>query len=137
MIVAKTDVDLVDQWRTDFLALAFPFALPRVVGGADYPTKKRFRRHPEAAHLRPWESTLMHARRVEANIKADWNLVPAQRNLTTKFDALCGEGVACKHAVDHAKAGNVLAAELVDAATKLYAKLAKGYWIDYRGKRKK
>ena len=29
----------------------------------------------------------MHARRVEANIKADWNLVPSQRNLTTKWDA--------------------------------------------------
>ena len=91
MIVAKTDVDLVDQWKTEFLALAFPFAIPRVVGGADYPHKKRFRRHPEAAHLRPWECTLMHAQRVEANIKADWNLVPAQKNLTTKWNVLCGE----------------------------------------------
>ena len=92
----------------------FPFSIPRVVGGADYPLKTRFRRHREAAVLTPWECTRMHARRVESNIKSDWNLVPAQRNLTTKWDALCGDDVACKHAVDREKAGNVLSAELVD-----------------------
>ena len=79
----------------------------------------------------------MHARRVEPNLKSDWNLVPAQRNLTTKWDALCGDDVACKHAVDREKAGNVLSAELVDSATKLYEKLAKGYWLDSQGKRRR
>ena len=49
MLVAKTDVDLVDQWRSEYMALAFPFSIPRVVGGADYPRKKRFRRHADAA----------------------------------------------------------------------------------------
>ena len=137
MLVAKTSVDLVDQWRSEYMALAFPFSIPRVVGGADYPHKRRFRRHPDAAVLSPWECTRMHARRVESNIKSDWNLVPAQRNLTTKWDALCGDDVACKHTVDRDKAGNVLSAELVDSATKLYEKLAKGYWLDSQGKRRK
>ena len=77
MLVAKTSVDLVDQWRTEFMALAFPFSIPRVVGGADYPWKVRFRRHREAAILTPWECTRMHARRVDSNLKSDWNLVPA------------------------------------------------------------
>ena len=54
MLVAKTSVDLVDQWKTEFMALACPFSIPRVVGGADYPHKTRFRRHPEAAILSPW-----------------------------------------------------------------------------------
>ena len=40
MLVAKTDVDLIDQWKSDYMALAFPFSIPRVVGGADYPFKK-------------------------------------------------------------------------------------------------
>ena len=35
------------------------------------------------------------------------------------------------------KAGNVLSAELVDSATKLYEKLAKGYWVDSQGKRRR
>ncbi len=65
----------------------------------------------------------MHARRVESNIKCDWNLVPAQQNLTTKWDALCGERVAYKHPVDREKAGND---ELIEAAKKLYDILANG-----------
>ena len=123
MLVARTDVDLVDQWKSEYMALAFPFSIPRVVGGADYPLKERYRRHPDAAFLHPWDSTRMHARRVESNIKSDWNMVPAQRNLTTRWDALCGGEVACKHVVDREKAGNVLSAELVDSATNLYDKL--------------
>ena len=59
------------------MALAFPYSLPRVVGGADYPFKKRYRRHPDAAVLTPWENVHMHAHRVDDNIKNDWNLVPA------------------------------------------------------------
>ena len=35
MLVAKTDVALVDNWRSEYLPLAFPFSIPRVVGGAD------------------------------------------------------------------------------------------------------
>ena len=137
MLVARTDVSLVDQWKSEYTGLAFPFSVPRVVGGADYPLKPRFRRHRNAACLTPWEHTQMHARRVESNIKTDWNLVPSQRNLTTKWEALCGDDVACKHAVDREKAGNVLSAELIDSATKLYEKLAKGYWKDTDGKRRR
>ena len=96
--MAKTGADLVDQWKSEFMALALPFSIPRVVGGADYPLKKRFRIYREAAVLTPWECTRMHARRVESNIKSDWNIVPAQKNLTTHWDAWCGDGVACKHA---------------------------------------
>ena len=137
LLTAKTEIALVDNWCSEYVPLAFPFSIPRVVGGADYPRKKRFRRHGEAAVLTPWEATRMHARRVEASIKADWNLVPAQRNLTTKWDALCGDDVACKHAVDRDTAGNVLASELVESATKLYEKLTKGYWIDSLGKKRR
>ena len=118
-LAVKTQVGLVDQWKSEYPAFAFPFSIPRVVGGADYPLKKRFRRHSAAAVLTPWEHTRMHARRVDSNIKTDWNLVPAERNLTVKWDALCGDLLACKHSVDREKAGNVLAAELRDNATKL------------------
>ena len=79
----------------------------------------------------------MHARRVESNIKSDWNFVPAQRNLTTKWEALYGDDLPCKHPVDREKAGYVLSAELVESATKLYEKLAEGYWVDVQGKRRR
>jgi len=59
--------------------------------------------------------------------------VPAQRNLTTKWEALCGEGVACKHAVDPDVAGNVLAAELTEASKGLYELLQRGKYRDASG----
>ena len=50
-------------------------------------------------------------------------MVPAVRNLTLKWDALCGEEAACRHPVDKNTAGNVHAAEVTEAAEKLYKKL--------------
>ena len=75
----------------------------------------------------------MHARRVESNLKTDWTLIPSQRNITTKWDALCGDRVACKHAVDREKAGSLLATELVTTAEGLYKRLQNGYWLDSKG----
>ena len=51
------------------------------------------------------------------------------RNLTTKRAALSESSAACKHTVDREKAGNVHAAELAEAAAKLYERLAKGYYL--------
>ena len=135
-IVAKTEIGLVDQWNSEYTALAFPFSLPRVVGGADYPRRPRARRHQDAAVLTPWKFCKAYAARIESNIKSDWNLVPATRNLTTKWEALCGDDVACKHRVNMETAGNVHSAELATAATKLYEKLAKGFYTDAKGKRR-
>ena len=50
--------------------------------------------------------------------------------------ALCGDAAACRHPVDTEKPGTELAAELSDAAAKLYVKLAQGYYWDGRKKRK-
>ena len=107
LLRAQTGVDLVDQWNWNFLQLAFPYSIPRVVGGADFPLQKRPRRQEEGAILDPWDHLGMHARRVDSNLKTDWTLMPSQRNITTKWDALCGDRVACKHQVDPEKAGLV------------------------------
>ena len=34
LLRAQTNVSLVDQWNWNFLQLAFPYSIPRVVGGA-------------------------------------------------------------------------------------------------------
>ena len=74
--------------------------------------------------------------RVEANVRGSWPLVPAVRNLTLKRDALFGDEAACRHAVDRSRAGNVHAAELIEAATNLYKKLQDGHWWDGKKKRR-
>ena len=134
LISASTNVRLVDQWNWNFLQLAFPYSIPRVVGGADFPQQKRIRRQSDAAVLTPWDYLGMHARRVESNLKNDWTLIPSQRNITLKWDALCGDHVACKHSVSHDKVGVAHAEELTDAVEKLYEKLQKGFWKDSNGK---
>ena len=63
-------------------------------------------------------------------------LVPAARNLTLKWDALCGQEAACRHSVDRNAAGNVHAAEVSEAAAKLYKKLMHGHWWDGKMNRK-
>ena len=90
----------------------------------------------EAQKLDPWMFCRMLAARAEASIRNDWALVPAVRNLTTKFDALCGDDVACRHAVATDIAGQSHAAELTQAAANLYKRLANGYY-SARGRRRK
>ena len=67
LLVAKTDITFVDQWRTEYVPLVFPFSLPRMVGGADYPRRERTRREEDAAMFEPWGilQALGCARRVE------------------------------------------------------------------------
>ena len=136
LLRAKTNVSLVDQWNWNFLQLAFPYSIPRVVGGADYPLQKRPRRQIDGAILDPWDYLGMHARRVESNLKNDWTLIPSQRNITLKWEALCGDHVACKHPVNQDKVGAAHAAELVTAVEGLYKKLHNGYWMDSNGKKR-
>ena len=49
----SVEVDLVKQWTSLFFAQAFPFSIPRVVGGADFPHQARPRRPHEAPVLEP------------------------------------------------------------------------------------
>ena len=55
LLIATTGVDLVDKWQWIFFQLAFPFSLPRVVGGADFPRQERQRRDIDSQILDPWE----------------------------------------------------------------------------------
>ena len=87
-LTASTDVDLLPQWNTNFFAQAFPFSIPRVVGGADFPWKPRPRRAEQAPFLDPQSWTRMLATRVEASVRNDWVVVPSARNLATKYKAL-------------------------------------------------
>ena len=88
LISATTNVRLVDQWNWNFLQLAFPYSIPRVVGGADFPQQKRIRRQSDAAVLAPWDYLGMHARRVESNLKNDWFGVQSMEVLMSRLNVL-------------------------------------------------
>ena len=139
---AATGNKFVDQWNSKYVSLAFPFSIPRPVSGADYPRHPSERRKPAAIKRNefepfdPWAFQKALPARVEANVRGSWALVPGVRNLTVKWDALCGEDAACKHQVEKDKAGNVHAAELTEAAASLYRKLKDGQWWDGSKRRK-
>jgi hypothetical protein len=135
-ITASTDNQLLKNWNSSFFARAFPFCLGRAVGGADFKNKTRPRRPDDAPELEPQEWAKMLATRVEASIRNDWLAIPCARNLSTKYRALCGKSLACKHFVDPNKAGVEQAAEVTTAAAALYQKLEKGYWWDGAKNRK-
>ena len=81
--------ELIESWRTSYFALAFPFSIPRCVSGADFPKKTRGRRNfADAPFLDPLAFARMLATRVEASIRNDWVVVPAARNLATKWKGL-------------------------------------------------
>ena len=136
LLDVSTGKKLIEQWKNEYFALAFPFSIPRVVSGADFPRKERSRRPLDAPNLEPCNFAQMLAARVEASIRNDWLAVPSARNLATKWAALCGDEAACRHTVDQKKAGTELAAELSEAAALLYEKLGKGFWWDGRKRRK-
>lgn len=139
---ATTGTTMVHQWNPDYLPLAFPFSLARPVGDADFPRHPSKRRqdahHGDANFVRfePWQYMRSLPARVEGNVRGSWPLVPSVRNLTLKWDALCGEEAACRHAVDRMKAGNVHAAELSKAAANVYEQLQSGHWWDGKKKRR-
>lgn len=139
---ASTGITMVDQWNEEYLPLAFPYSLRRPAGAADFlphPFKRGQKAHngsSDFVRFEPWEYMRALPARVEANVRGSWPLVPAVRNLTFKWDAQCGHEAACRHAVDRNTAGNVHAAELIEAAAKLYKKFQDGQWWDGKKKRR-
>ena len=123
----RTGKSLVDSWNSTYVATAFPFSIPRAVSGVDFPRKHRQRRTmPDAPILAPAKFAKMLAARVEGSVRNDWIAVPAARNLAVKWQALCGDDAACRHAVDPNKAGVEISAELPEAAGALYDKNREG-----------
>jgi hypothetical protein len=135
-LCVTTGNTFIQQWHAKYPSLAFPFSFPRAVSGADYPNKHKWRRHARAPFVDSGSFTRALPKRIEAGVRNDWTLVPAQRNLDAKWRALCGEDAAVKHEVDQKQPGNVHAAELTTAAAGLYKQLRVGHWFDGKKRRK-
>ena len=127
---AETGSKFLDMWKGSFVFDAFPFSLPEVSSGADWPLKERERRHRDAAILTPMSFARMLAGRVEGCTRNSWDLVPATRRVATKWFSVTGAHATVKHKVDMGKPKVLQAAELVQAAKTLYSKLQTGKWWD-------
>ena len=135
-----------DQWVASYMSRIFPWALNYSCGGAEYPylfgdwklqskgnadaiplaAKERWRRLAGAAILTPGLYAQQQAMRPEAQIAADWMLVPAARNLHWRYEVLHSSFLSCTQKVRAGVPLNVNLEELVSGATCLWKRLQKG-----------
>ena len=132
----------------------FPWALNYSCGGADYPhlfsdwsplagndtdavplaAQTRWRRLAEAAMLTPGQYAQQQATRPEAQICADWMLVPAARNLHWRYEVLHASFfLSCKQNVAAGEALNTNIVELVSAVALLWDRSQKKEVSKYVG----
>ena len=81
----KTGSNLIEQFQADYIPRVFHITFPFCVGGPDFKHQKRLRRKPgewESAFFDLNNFTEMCARRVEAQIRWDWDLNPGLWSLT-------------------------------------------------------
>ena len=77
----ETGSDMIDQWKSEYLCAAMPFTLALPVGGHDIGGKARWRRPKDAAEVKLLDQVRGLPRRVEAQFRRHWALVPALWNL--------------------------------------------------------
>ena len=92
-----TSSTLLGQFKPDYPARVFHASLPWQAGGPDfYKDKNPRRRADEAAPDMPLDTfTCMNASRVEYNIRADWDLLPAlwSLNFSSQVNTMLGMSI--------------------------------------------
>ena len=133
----QTGSDLVDQWESYYVSQAFPWTLPRMVGGPDYwPTRRWRRTEKDAAPVSPLEFTRGMARRVEGQMREDWAFVPLIRNLFFRWQLLRTPKLSYQRHITMSRPAEDNPTELCNAGAGLYQKLWKGIYT-VRGKKRK
>ncbi len=127
----QVGTDFLDQWNEQCPAMAFPFALPYVVGGPDYGYDRQNERRTggDAAEVNSFEYTTGMARRVELNVQNDWALVPALRNLWWRKAALNTPFLRGKSLIRPGLASEENAELLIEAAQSLEQRLQNGTYV--------
>ena len=98
-----TGSTLLDQFRTSYIPRVFNLTLPRQVGGPDFPRQgRRWRRQfDDAPMLDLTTYTAMMARRVEAQIRWDWDLNPGLQSLSFASKVNQSAGIAIRKAIQN------------------------------------
>ena len=141
-VVYQTDIKMMDQWNRGYPAAAWPFAFNFQCGGPDYPRghankvpASRARALPlvadkEASLPQPvnvgaWVAGV--SRRVEAQIRGDWTLIPALRNIWFRFSAVSSHLIAGTYKSKE-ETNDEFAERLVAAVQKLSRLLTTGVY---------
>ena len=140
----RTDLQMIDQWNSQYPSLAWPFTLPFQCGGPDlargYQRSCSTRRirgtsmdveaHPSPpVEFSKWVAGL--ARRVEAQVRNDWTFIPGMRNVLLRFLAITAKVLVLtykgKDETDHE-----FRTRLADSVATLSEKLISGVYGEQR-----
>ena len=133
-----------------FLSRAFPWALPYMVGGPEFPEKKmlreqavadrqgvvRWRRAPCAPVVSTADYVSGMARRVETQIAADWHFLPAVWNLHIRHAALSTPLSLIRVSTSCGMPHDVRAEKLRHAARGIFQQLESNAYV-FRGQTRK
>ena len=154
-LAVKVDANYVTQFQSLYPSQVFPFSFPYMVGGPEYFGRKEEDRRaftyeltgsyykkfqisslPECAHVSSKLWTAGIARRIEAQLQADWALIPALRNLDFRHSMYAGSSLKFQTKVETADALAAQARDYCQAAMNLYQHhLWHGYQISRTGRK--
>ena len=138
---AQTDMKWLPQWCSEYLTDIYPFSLGAHFGGAEYcQSKHKAKRRcintePIPSVVTSFDVTSGLPRRVEGNVRSDWNLTPILRNLHFRYRTLETPSLGVKTVIDSNEPAVSYARQLQAAVEGLYHKLAKGTYG--KGKRRR
>ncbi|CAE7860116.1 esrp2 [Symbiodinium microadriaticum] len=132
----QTGSALLDQFRPEYLSLAFPMVFTRPVGGYDVAGKPKWRRADAEPGVTLHNLVCGLPRRVEAQFRRHWTFVPGLYNLY--FRDRLNRQISLR--LQRASATNNLGAleqSATAAASELYRQLQDGYFQTVTGKRQR
>ena len=137
----QTGSDLLAQFNTEYIPKVFNLTLPRQVGGPDFPGsgQQRWRRRfDDAPQLTLSCYTSMLAKRVEAQVRWDWDLVPGLHTLSFASKVNQSVGIGLARGLKRLEDANEEASDthIGLAMKRLYELLYTGEYLDDLGKRR-
>ena len=134
----KTGSKLVDQFQGSYIPRVFNMTLPWFVGGPDLKGRERFRRvsddAPEVSHN---TFTRMLPRRVEAQIRWDWDLIPSVWGLNFATMVNTGASLSIQRTLRRSSGEETQERDIAEAAAKVYKLLWEGEYIRADGVRQR
>jgi len=151
----KVDAHYITQFHSLYPSQVFPFTLPYMVGGPEYfsrsdDSRRAFTYAPSGEYYeqfglpslpacakvdsRLWTAGI--ARRIEAQLQADWSLIPALRNLDFRHSMYAGSSLKFQTRVETADSLAAQARDYCEAAKNLYQHhLWHGYQLTRTGRK--
>ena len=135
-LTVTTGSKLIDQFCSSYIPRVFSLSLPFCVGGPDFRGQARHRRTAAEAPVLDLDAfTAMMARRVEAQIKWDWDLLPGLWSVSFASKVNMSVSLGMRRSLRRCGADGMSNQKIGAATARIYKLLHEGEYIDSAGRR--